>query len=60
MPGKLTWLLIWMAGLAFAVPSGYCADPGQQARLEHLACEAADASTGFVEMRGNTIICVRR
>ena len=47
MPGKLTWLVIWMTGLVFAVPSSHAADPGEQTRLEHEVAEAAANFIGF-------------
>ena len=40
-PGKLAWLLVAMMGLAFAVPSSYAADPGEEARLRQDVAEAS-------------------
>ena len=47
MSGKLNWFSIAMAGLSFAVSSGYAADPGEQARLEQEVRDAAQQFAGF-------------
>jgi hypothetical protein len=41
MPGRLIWLVIWTAGLAFAVPSSQAADPGEETRLRQDMAEAS-------------------